>query len=339
MDDSILISFIVPVYNGEQYIERCLDSICRQTYTNIEIVVVDDGSTDKTLDIIKKYAASDNRVKYFTKGNSGVSATRNFALRKMQGEYVFFVDADDWVDPEMAAYNFQLMRQHKVDIVINDFYYNTASLVSLSETFQEGRGNLNMDSIRRALLVSDNMNSQCISLYSSKIIRQNRILFPENIKCGEDNIFNLVYADCIEKAFYTKKAFYHYEVHEESGCRRLHRDQLEMYEKQFEIKKQYATRWKISDELVNIDLLQLIGTHLAAFTLMAQRKKKYTEYKVWMKDLYNTIPFNYLVQHRRKLIYDKIPNTYKLLVKMLLKHYKLASYLYCMCVNYKLGFR
>ena len=67
MDDSILISFIVPVYNGEQYIERCLDSICRQTYTNIEIVVVDDGSTDETLDIIKKYAASD-KSKIFYKG-------------------------------------------------------------------------------------------------------------------------------------------------------------------------------------------------------------------------------------------------------------------------------
>lgn len=82
MDDSILISFIVPVYNGELYIKRCLDSICGQTYTNIEVVVVDDGSTDKTLDIIKKCATTDNRIKYFSKDNSGVSSTRNFALKK-----------------------------------------------------------------------------------------------------------------------------------------------------------------------------------------------------------------------------------------------------------------
>ena len=339
MNDSILISFIVPVYNGELYIKRCLDSICEQTYTNIEVIVVDDGSKDKTLDIIKKCAATDNRIKYFTKGNSGVSSTRNFALKKMKGEYVFFVDADDWVAPEMAEYNYQFMRQHHADIVINDFYYNTGNSVLLSETFQIDSGNVKPEIIRRALIVSDNMNSQCISLYSAKIIREKNILFPESIKCGEDNIFNLVYADYIEKVFYTKKAFNHYEIHEDSGCRRLHKDQLEMYEKQFKIKRQYGDKWKVLDNSTDLDLLQLIGTHFAAFALLAQREKKYNEYKVWMKDVYNTISFKYLVQNRRKLIFDKIPNTYKLLVKMLLMHYELFCYLYCMCVNYRLGFK
>lgn len=336
MDDSILISFVVPVYNGELYIERCLESICRQTYTNIEVVVVDDGSTDKTLDIIKECAASDDRIKYFSKENGGVSAARNFAIGKMQGEYVFFVDADDWVDLEMAEYNYQFMRQHNADIVINDFYYNKANSVSLSETFQIDRGNVKPEVIRRALIVSDNMNSQCISLYSAKIIRENNILFPESIISGEDNIFNLAYADYIEKGFYSKTAFYHYEIHEKSGCRQLHKDQLEMYEKQFEIKKQYGIKWGVWDDETNLDLLQLIGTHFAAFALLAQREKKYSEYKVWMKDVYNTIPFNYLVQNRRKLIYDQIPKVYKILVRMLVKRSELISYLYCMCINYKL---
>lgn len=336
MDDSILISFVVPVYNGEQYIERCLESICRQTYTDIEVVVVDDGSTDKTLDIIKECAASDDRIKYFSKENGGVSAARNFAIGKMQGEYVFFVDADDWVEPEMAEHNLGVMRQHNADMVINDFYYNMANLESPSDTFQIGEGKVKLDIIRRTLIASDNINSLWINLYSSKVIRENKILFPENIKCGEDSIFNLVYADYIEKVFYTKRAFYHYEIHEGSGCRRLHKDQLEMYEKQFEIKKQYGYKWGVWDDETNLDLMQLIGTHFAAFALMAQREKKYHEYKLWIKKVYNTIPFNFLVQNRRKLIYNQIPKAYKILVMMLVKRSELISYLYCMCINYKL---
>lgn len=337
MDDSILVSFVVPVYNGELYIKRCLDSICRQTYKNIEVLVVDDGSADYTLDIIKSCAISDKRIKYFSKKNSGAAAARNLALRKMRGEYVFFVDADDWVDSKMTEYNLQLMKQHNADLVINDFYYNRTDSETLSETFCIADGYLKPDVLRRTLIVSDNMNSQCISMYSSKIINENNISFPEDIKYGEDNIFNLSYADKIEKVFYTKKAFYHYEIHKESGCRKLHMDQLAMYEKQFEIKKRYASKWQVRDEISNEDLLQLIGTHLAAFTLMAQKQKNYTEYKAWMKDVYNTTPFKHLHQNRRKLIYDKIPDTYKLLVKMLLKHCESVSYLYCMCVNLKLG--
>lgn len=337
MNDSILISFVIPVYNGELYIRRCLESICKQTYTNIEVVVVNDGSTDKTLDVIKECAASDKRIKYYSKKNCGVSAARNFALEKIQGEYVFFVDADDWIEPEMAEYNFQIMTQNNADIVINDFYYNKTSSLSLSETFPIAKGNLKTDILRRTLIISDNMNSQCISLYSTKIIRENNILFPENIRCGEDNIFNLVYADYIEKAFYTKRAFYHYEIHEESGCRRLHKNQLEMYEKQLDIKNQYGNKWNVLDDSTTADLLQLIGTHLAAFTLMAQREKKYNEYKAWMKDVYHTTQFHLLAQNRRKLIYKKVPKTYKLLVKFIVNHAELCSYLYCMCVNYKLG--
>ena len=97
--DKKLVTIIVPAYNVENYIEECLQSICNQTYQNIEILVVDDGSTDNTYEVITKVAATDSRIKAFTKPNSGVSSTRNFALQQVAGEYIQFVDGDDTIEP------------------------------------------------------------------------------------------------------------------------------------------------------------------------------------------------------------------------------------------------
>lgn len=106
--DNELISIIVPVYNVEKYIAKCLDSLVNQTYLNIEILLIDDGSTDKSLSICKKYAAVDSRIKLFSKENGGVSSARNLGLLHVQGEYVVFVDSDDFVSPKYCEHLYQL---------------------------------------------------------------------------------------------------------------------------------------------------------------------------------------------------------------------------------------
>lgn len=93
-----LISVIVPVFNAEKQIERCIKSIQNQTYTNIEIIIINDGSTDKSIDIINKCIHDDNRVKVFDIVNQGVSAARNLGIKVASGEYFCFIDADDYVD-------------------------------------------------------------------------------------------------------------------------------------------------------------------------------------------------------------------------------------------------
>jgi len=96
-----LISIIVPVYNSSVFLHECLQSIISQTYTNLEILLVDDGSTDDSLEICKSYAEQDSRIKVFHKENGGVSSTRNFGLRVATGEYIGFVDSDDFISSEM----------------------------------------------------------------------------------------------------------------------------------------------------------------------------------------------------------------------------------------------
>lgn len=92
-----LISIIVPVYNAEKYLQKCLDSILEQTYQNLEIIIVNDGSTDNSGQICQEYEKKDSRIIYIEKENGGVSDTRNTGLDRMTGSYVTFVDSDDWV--------------------------------------------------------------------------------------------------------------------------------------------------------------------------------------------------------------------------------------------------
>ena len=96
------ISIIVPVYNVEKYLKKCIDSILSQTYKNIEVICINDGSTDSCIDILKEYEKRDERIIVISKENGGLSAARNDGMKKSTGEYVFFVDSDDWIESDMC---------------------------------------------------------------------------------------------------------------------------------------------------------------------------------------------------------------------------------------------
>lgn len=117
-DSSPLISIIVPVYNVEPYVSKCLESILRQTYQNIEIIIIDDGSTDGGSDICDAYAHKDKRIKVIHQSNEGVSGARNVGLRIAKGEFIGFVDSDDWIEADMYEYLLQNIQQQDADIAI-----------------------------------------------------------------------------------------------------------------------------------------------------------------------------------------------------------------------------
>ena len=113
-----LISIIIPVYNVASYLPRCLDSVCKQTYQNLEIILIDDGSTDNGLEICNQYAAKDKRVHIFHQENKGVSAARNLGLKQAGGEWITFVDGDDWIVPHYVTRLFNLAEAYRTDIAI-----------------------------------------------------------------------------------------------------------------------------------------------------------------------------------------------------------------------------
>ncbi len=122
MDQNVLISVIVPVYNVEQYLSRCVDSILAQTYENLEIILVDDGTPDSSGAICDTYAAVDPRIQVIQKENGGLSSARNAGIAIAKGEYLGFVDSDDWIEPTMYAQLLSLARKYAVKLVCGGRY-------------------------------------------------------------------------------------------------------------------------------------------------------------------------------------------------------------------------
>lgn len=118
-----MISIIVPVYNAEKYLRECIDSILQQTYTDIEVLLIDDGSTDDSLSICQEYEKKDKRVKVYHKKNSGVSDTRNFGIDHANGEYISFCDSDDKIASSLYEVLINLMRTYRVDRVVSGYAY------------------------------------------------------------------------------------------------------------------------------------------------------------------------------------------------------------------------
>lgn len=121
-----LISIIVPVYNVKDYLEKCLQSICVQTYKNLEIILIDDGSSDGSGELCDLFAQRDGRIKVIHQTNAGQSAARNRGLAVAQGEFLGFVDSDDWIEPDMYEFLYHLLKANGADISICSHYIETA---------------------------------------------------------------------------------------------------------------------------------------------------------------------------------------------------------------------
>ena len=115
------LSIVVPVYNVQDYIEKCLDSIRKQTYSNFEVIMVDDGSTDQSVEICQEYAKQDKRFKYYKKENGGLADARNFGLKHISGNYIGFVDSDEYIEKEMFSELMRIAIEHNADVVASKY--------------------------------------------------------------------------------------------------------------------------------------------------------------------------------------------------------------------------
>ena len=118
-----LISIVIPVYNGEQYLKRCIDSVINQTYRNIEVIIINDGSSDHTREICEQYVLKDARIRFIEQTNHGVSYTRKYGIRLAKGKYVGFVDADDFIDQDLFAQMHDIMARTGVDLLFSECYF------------------------------------------------------------------------------------------------------------------------------------------------------------------------------------------------------------------------
>lgn len=218
------ISVIVPVYKAEKYLHRCIDSILAQTFTDFEVLLIDDGSPDKSGEICDEYAKKDPRVRVFHKENGGVSSARQCGIDNAQGEYTIHADPDDWVEPNMLEELYAKAKEDDADMVICDYIYEKKTKTQYCK--QEP----SEISVRGVLidLFFQRLHGSCWN----KLIRTsfcNNVHFPINVNLWEDLWFNcelLLYASSIS---YLPKAFYHYDLfsNDNSIVRNMSKDLVE----------------------------------------------------------------------------------------------------------------
>ena len=179
------ISIIVPVYKAEKYINQCIDSILNQTFTDFELLLINDGSPDKSGQICEKYAILDNRIQVLNKENSGVSETRNMGLEKAKGEWIIFVDSDDWLVSDCLETCIEFVRNNDIDLLQFNFSrINDAHKVLFNSKGQTPILN-NYDYIKENKLIV----TACGNFLRNSIIKKFNIKFASNIKLGEDQLF------------------------------------------------------------------------------------------------------------------------------------------------------
>jgi glycosyltransferase involved in cell wall biosynthesis len=199
-----MISVIIPIYNVEKYLRQCLDSVVNQTYKNIEIILVDDGSTDGSYSIAKEYADKDARIKLFKQENSGQGAARNFGIKEAKGEYITFVDSDDYIDVNMLSTMISYMADN--DIVCCKEYIVGKHSGEHDDFFSN---NLN-----KSIIINENNITNIPSvvwgkLYKLNILKDNKIFFPEGL-FYEDDYFFWCYSIYNPKAYFTDHRLYYY---------------------------------------------------------------------------------------------------------------------------------
>lgn len=210
------VSIIIPVYNGSKYIDECLSSVVNQTYKNLEIIIIDDGSTDNSVDIIKKWSTKDNRIVLYENENHGVSYTRNFGIQKSSGYFIAFVDCDDVIDSNFISYLTQLSNNTGAECVVS-----ALSIYGTKNSNSEELIQILEKPIIQCYLIDLIEGYIGGKLFHSRIIKENRIYLSTEIFVGEDLLFNFDYSKYCSKVAISNQSLYFYRIHGTSAFNNL----------------------------------------------------------------------------------------------------------------------
>ena len=276
-----LVSVIVPVYNANSYLSNCIDSIVNQTYHNIEIICVNDGSTDNSLELLEEYENKDNRIIIINKTNEGVSSARNNALGLIRGEYTLFVDADDWINPDTIEVSMNAIDSTGSDVVIWSYVSERRKGSSEKHIFENDilfSSEEVMDKIQRRLVgligselshpeQADSLSTVWAKLYKSEIILSSKFINLDQIGSYEDGLFNLDVFGRVNKAAYIDRPMYHYRRENYSSQTSLYRPNLnKQWQQLFGMMDDYITSHELGEKykeaLYNRIALSILGLGL-----------------------------------------------------------------------------
>lgn len=247
-----MISVIIPVYNSEKYLERCIKSLIQQTLKNIEFIFINDGSTDSSIDIINKYKLKDNRIRLISQKNQGVSIARNIALKHCKGEYIGFIDSDDFIRNNMYELMYKKITCDKSDMVIAG--YEKHIIIG------------NTEEVRKYSLINNDI--KCYEdvtkyifeyfsrkhdngylwnkLYKKSIINKYNIRFDSELTMCEDLLFNVQYMYYVEKISNINESLYYYIIRSDSQTYKIHKNGFKARKLIYKQSIKNAIKWNIS---------------------------------------------------------------------------------------------
>lgn len=244
------VSIIVPIYNAEAFIDRCLDSIVHQTYQDLEIILINDGSTDESLVNCEIWCEKDDRVKLINQENAGVSAARNVGIEIASGDLLLFIDIDDYIEVNTVSLLVNQQAQTQADLIIFGFYRHF-----MNGTFKKNEGNQMAKSLASNEFFSqfwqhyeeEITNTPFNKLYKKQILKDHGIYFPEGITMGEDLLFNLDYLKFTDTIFISDAYLYHYIMHPNQATLKVDLDIYEDYIQFFNKIEFLASSKKVSN--------------------------------------------------------------------------------------------
>lgn len=323
-----LISIIIPVYNVEKYLESCLNSIINQTYKNIEIIVINDGSTDNSLDIIKKYQEQDNRIILIDRENKGVLFTRVEGYKISNGKYITFVDSDDWIEENTIEILYNKCIKYNADVVKCNFSYNDSCEASGNLANIKGEHFITKDKFEPdfydMFFKTMNIHTVWAQMFKKELLHNNMEKIDTSISLGDDLEFNVQLYKNINNILFIDDVLYHYRFNPLSITRRLNEKNIK--NNIISVTKCYLNAYKVIDyfEINNAivykqnvirNLLNEVNKWQIDLIGVSKDKKQCIEYLKWyyyeydnmklIKDECNKIQFD-IKKLRYNRFYSKI---------------------------------
>ncbi|WP_294130928.1 glycosyltransferase [uncultured Clostridium sp.] len=335
----IKVSVIIPIYNMEKHIDKCLNSVINQSLEEIEIILIDDGSTDNSLKICNLYKEKDKRVKVYSKDNSGVSSARNMGIKKSKGKYLTFIDPDDYIEKNMLKDMYEKIEYDKSELVICDYtidYINSYKNINLR---YNKKLFLDNEIVEKFILpfigVKEfgdefwmaGFRSPWGKLYKKNIISNNNIFFNEKLKIGEDVIFNLKYLICIKSISYINKNYYNYVKNDTSVMNRYKKDYLEICENYVFELENIIKKYKLGKEAKE----RLAKEKLKSITLIIKNECSLENKKSLLKKIFylkKVTSSNLAYQAIKENEYNKLPYLQKIRINLIKYKMNIILYIY-----------
>lgn len=322
-----MISVIMPVYNVEKYIAKSIQSVLNQTYLDFELLIVIDGSLDKSKTIAETF--QDERIKIFEKPNGGLSDARNYGLERANGEFVYFMDSDDWIEPTLLEENLKILEEENLNLIIFGYVQDdedkhgtvikSREIVPTLTKLEKGTDNIILDLHHIGL-----MGYAWNKIYRKSFLDAYQFRFEKGISLVEDVLFNApLYSKLIAIQFNTK-AYYHYINRPVlTLMKTFHKDSFNLKKRKNIVLSKFMSNWNVSNQKELNSTLMVHGIRYCIHNLFSYKNQLSVKEKLkYVKEMYNDVSTRQMIQDYHAVGLNSL--VYKTLIR---NQWVLATYL------------